>query len=250
MCDATTDGLTISTPGVTLDLGGHTISGPGAYTTSFSGVRVTGVPDVTVTRGTITGFQSGVVFNEADDGFITKISAHGNDQGINLSGHGGHLVAQNVVADNGRDAIALGESDGNTITQNVVTGNTFGIFVRNGSDDNVVTRNKVSATHSVGIATYDRANRTVVAQNTVWGNWDDGIRIGADTSGSTLLQNTSYGNGGDGIEVSNATVTKNTATYNGQLGIRALAGATDGGGNKAAYNGDPAQCAGVVCGMP
>jgi len=48
----------------------------------------------------------------------------------------------------------------------------------------------------------------------------------------------------DGVSVQtpSATVTGNTAFANGQLGIRAVAGVTDGGGNRAIGNCNPAQC--------
>ena len=43
------------------------------------------------------------------------------------------------------------------------------------------------------------------------------------------------------------TLTSNRADHNGNLGIEALAGALDGGGNRARRNGDPRQCVGVAC---
>jgi hypothetical protein len=53
----------------------------------------------------------------------------------------------------------------------------------------------------------------------------------------------------DGIEVANAatTIARNTANENGDLGIEAVAGVTDGGGNRASGNGNAAQCTNVVC---
>ena len=41
-------------------------------------------------------------------------------------------------------------------------------------------------------------------------------------------------------------VSRNTANDNGDLGIEAVAGVR-GNGNRAARNGNPAQCAGVTC---
>jgi hypothetical protein len=38
-----------------------------------------------------------------------------------------------------------------------------------------------------------------------------------------------------------------TANDNGDLGIEAVAGVNDGGGNRASGNGNPAQCTGVAC---
>jgi hypothetical protein len=37
------------------------------------------------------------------------------------------------------------------------------------------------------------------------------------------------------------------ARFNADLGIEAASNTTDGGGNKARHNGNPAQCVGVVC---
>jgi hypothetical protein len=49
------------------------------------------------------------------------------------------------------------------------------------------------------------------------------------------------------VSVNAATIARNTATENGDLGMEAVAGVTDGGGNKASSNGNAAQCTGVVC---
>jgi hypothetical protein len=51
------------------------------------------------------------------------------------------------------------------------------------------------------------------------------------------------------VDVANAATTRtaNLAFRNGDLGIKAVAGVTDGGGNQAAANGNPAQCTNVVC---
>jgi hypothetical protein len=42
-------------------------------------------------------------------------------------------------------------------------------------------------------------------------------------------------------------VTVNTANDNTDLGIEAVPGVIDGGGNKASGNGNPAQCLNVRC---
>ena len=43
------------------------------------------------------------------------------------------------------------------------------------------------------------------------------------------------------------TITANTANDNLDYGIEAVAGVTDGGGNTASGNGNPAQCLNVTC---
>jgi len=56
----------------------------------------------------------------------------------------------------------------------------------------------------------------------------------------------------DGIDAASPTTTllRNVATGNGDLGIVAVPGVTDAGGNRAAGNGNPAQRSGVACLLP
>ncbi len=53
----------------------------------------------------------------------------------------------------------------------------------------------------------------------------------------------------DGIDVDapGTLIRANTATNNGDLGIEAVAGVIDGGGNRASGNGNPLQCVNVAC---
>src|SRR5690349_24818436 len=60
-CDASGDALTIGASGVTLNLNGHTLTGPGAYATPYAAVRVAGQARARITNGKVTGFQSAVV---------------------------------------------------------------------------------------------------------------------------------------------------------------------------------------------
>ena len=250
VCDGTSDGLVIGADGVTLDLGGHRISGPGAYATPYAAVRAAGLTDVVVTRGTVTGFQTGVVLDESWGSTVTKLTASANDQGINLAGGGQHLVAKNTVTANGRDGVRLGLSVGNTVTQNTVDGNTWGISVADGSQSNAVSRNVVTGSHQNGLAAFEWAAGTSFTQNTVSGSWSDGIVVRTETSGTTLSQNTSSANGGAGLLVANSLLVKNTAVNNAGQGIIAAGASTDGGGNKAAGNLVQPQCSGVVCTAP
>ena len=76
------------------------------------------------------------------------------------------------------------------------------------------------------------------------------MRVGVGADGTVLERNHVSGAGDDGIEVdaAAAVLTRNTAFFNHDLGIEAVPGVTDGGGNRAHGNGNPAQCSGVVCG--
>ena len=64
-----------------------------------------------------------------------------------------------------------------------------------------------------------------------------------------MVVNTATGNADDGIDVQSAatTLTQNTANANDDLGIEALPGVTDGGGNMASGNGNALQCTNVFC---
>ena len=64
-----------------------------------------------------------------------------------------------------------------------------------------------------------------------------------------LLRNLAVHSGDDGTDVRapGTTVTRNSANDNHNLGISAVPGVIDGGGNQAAGNGDPAQCTNIAC---
>jgi parallel beta-helix repeat protein len=247
-CGPTSDALVIGADDVTLNLAGHTISGPGAYATPFAGVRVAQQSGVTIENGTITGFQTAVVLDESTESLITKLTVHHNDQGINLAGGGGHVVEKNNVYANGRDAIRLGLSSGNQVSKNTVTGNVFGIGVADFSSNNVVDKNNLSGNRDFAIALFSGASNNRVEKNDVVSTTGHGIQVNADASSSSLSENVVSTSGLDGIhiEAPSTTLAKNTAVRNTNLGIFAP-GAVDGGGNKASGNGNPAQCVGVVC---
>ena len=100
----------------------------------------------------------------------------------------------------------------------------------------------------VGIDLFNTDN-SVLKNNKLRSNTLDGIHTGAGSSGDLLIKNHSNKNGHDGIHVDNAgnTLTKNHADRNLNLGIFAVAGSVDAGGNKAHKNGNSLQCVGVVC---
>lgn len=247
-CDASGDALIIGASGVTLNLNGHTITGPGAYATPYAGVRAAGQTKVRITNGKITGFQSAVVLDESTKAVVSKLNAYGNDQGINVAGGGKHVIEKNYVHDNGRDAIRLGLSSYNRVRLNAVVANTFGIGVADLSTDNLVELNSVKRNGDFGIALFGDVARNVVVANVVDQGIGHGIQVSSDAADSRVLKNYVSRNGIDGIHVESGTttITRNDARKNTDLGINAP-GAIDGGGNKAKGNGNPLQCVGVVC---
>ena len=122
------------------------------------------------------------------------------------------------------------EGDRNEIVRNRVFrgggGILISIFFDNGrAVGNVVRRNHVRDPSASGISVDPVPKRTVISRNHVRGAGQDGINV---LSRSTTL-------------------TRNRTVRNADLGIRAVKGVIDGGGNRASGNADPRQCVNVTC---
>jgi hypothetical protein len=93
----------------------------------------------------------------------------------------------------------------------------------------------------------------VVRDNVVSDATVDGLSIGTEgpgtVSGTLIERNVATGSGDDGFDIRRpaATLTANTANDNLDLGIEAVPGVVDGGGNRASGNGNPLQCTNVFC---
>ena len=124
-----------------------------------------------------------------------------------------------------------------------------GISVNGFGPRNQVVGNAVVSSGEEGIALNGQLQDSVLARNHVTGSDLDGIRLERQTQGTVVERNNSSQNGDDGIDSdsASATLTGNKAKFNDDLGIEAVPGVTDGGGNKAKGNGNPAQCVGVAC---
>jgi hypothetical protein len=160
--------------------------------------------------------------------------------------------ARNVIRGNtlggGELALLAVESRRDRIVHNMATG---GLLMRSSHRDEV-RRNVVS---DGGIAIADSV-REVVGGNTVTGviadsspTGGDGIAVGAGARFTTVVNNFAGANPDDGIDADSPTtmIARNTANNNGDLGIEAVQGTRDGGGNRAARNENPLQCTGVLC---
>lgn len=164
------------------------------------------------------------------------------------------------------DGIILFEAEDTEVTRNSVTGaGTFGDptsagfgIILDGVSHSLVGRNSVFGGRgpaiSIGAALDENPSAltptgNIVSRNAVNSNDADGIRVVAVAHDTLLERNTANRNGADGIHVhsSATTITKNSANDNTNLGIEAVPGVIDGGGNRASGNGNPLQCLNVVC---
>lgn len=267
LIDCPGDGISIGADGVALNLNGHTIDGIG----QGAGVAVRFYRGVTIENGAIREFKQGVVLDNAEEVHVRGLTLTANERGIDLAITDGSVVEKNLITGSQLDGIRLGLSSGNLIQKNQLVGNVFGIGVADGSNDNRVTKNQiidgrvglfvfnqcdgnsiskneVSGNSEVGIFVDQNSNRTVFEKNNAEDNRGDGISIHSGLTGTVLVKNTSTGNGQDGIRVDSpgTSLVKNTADDNVNVGIEAVVGVFDGGGNRAEGNG-VADCVNVVC---
>ncbi|MCA1683721.1 MAG: DUF11 domain-containing protein, partial [Actinobacteria bacterium] len=204
------DGLVVGRDGITVNLGGHQVfgtTGPsvgdpdtGVPPGVAAGIRLPGRTGVTVTNGTVSEFDAGVVVGEGASNTITDLTVRDNigiddafdaelGDGIILFDSADNLIASNTVVHNGIfDGIGVlgGGSSGNTIRGNIVEDTVGpadggqagqGILV-NAAEGNglptsivgvVVTGNVVNGNASAGISNVNSID-SVVADNTVIGN--------------------------------------------------------------------------------
>jgi parallel beta-helix repeat protein len=181
-----------------------------------------------------------------------NLVAGNGDEGLLMEGGNGFRITRNRVVGNGA-GITLGPGTDNLITGNRVFRGRDGIRVEKGHD-NLVEGNLVVRTRKAGIRLgiphpLLGGAHNIVRRNRVRGSRVDGFLIGKKDRQSVLKGNVARGAGDDGFDVASrtTTLTSNRALRNGDLGIEAVGGVTDGGGNVARHNGDPRQCTNVAC---
>src|SRR3954453_9135770 len=163
----------------------------------------------------------------------------------------GNLVAHNRFR---RDAAGVGVGgNDNVLRRNLVQHSTdLGLQI-GGGKRNLVARNRGrNGRLGIDIASYGPVADTVVRRNHVSDAGKDGLAvrlIGKTLKRTQIRRNHVFHSGDDGIDVASAsaTVTGNEADRNADLGIEAVRGVTDGGGNIARQNGDPRQCTHIAC---
>ena len=243
------------------EIDGLTVSGNG-LTTDQAGVDIFDSHHLTLSRNTVfANGDIGFFVSGLDDGRFEENSIAGHPETGILLDHGNRNEFSHNRFSNNVDGIAL-SGDANTVSENWFSGPSecpeecgFGISLEGGTG-NVIEGNTVLRFHQAGIhvAAFEEFGGpptvgSTIRLNLVRGPAVDGLLV-ESTAFDTLLEgNTAIGAGDDGIDVDNAatTLTRNLAFRNGDLGIEAVAGVTDGGGNHAAANGNPAQCTNVVC---
>ena len=139
------------------------------------------------------------------------------------------------------------------IARNRLSRDGDGIAIENGSG-NLVARNVILDARKHGI--YLGLNEppiggvdNVVRRNVARGSGEDGFKVRSKDHHSLLKGNLARRSGDDGFDVesSSTKLVRNRAVGNDDLGIEAVPGVIDGGGNQAHGNGNPAQCTNISC---
>jgi len=237
--------IDITASDVVLEGNGNSIDGVDQDGSSF-GIDVFSQTNVTVRNLTVTNWETGVQYDDVDDGNIIDVNAITNDfEGIALlSSDNNDVTANNVTGTNfdgifldsssnnnnvtnndangnGRDGIRLDSSNGNNVTENDASGNDAdGIVLVSSSDDNDITANNASGnTDGIDLTSSDGNN---VTANEASDNDDDGIDL-AESSNNDVTANEVKDNADDGINLDSSSndnnVSANDVSENADEGI-------------------------------
>jgi hypothetical protein len=181
-----------------------------------------------------------------------NVLAHNGDEALLMEGGEGFEIRHNRLVRNGA-GITLGPGSHNVIKRNYVSRGRDGIRIEKGHG-NLVAHNVVVGAHRAGIRLgithpFLGGAHNTVRRNLVRDSHLDGFLINAKDDHSVLKHNIAKRAGDDGFDVESrsAKLTSNRAVRNGDLGINAVRGVGDGGGNVARHNGDPRQCTNIAC---
>jgi hypothetical protein len=161
--------------------------------------------------------------------------------GIYVAHGAGNLVAHNSITgspDRGSCGMELEDVRGTLVHDNAVAYEQTGIWLRSG-DGNVFVQNRVANAPANGRCATDDPTPSP----------EDGFHVDSAATGTVLWANVASKMRDDGIDVDapGTRLRRNTANDNGDLGIEAVPGIIDLGGNGASGNGNMLQCLNVVC---
>jgi large repetitive protein len=149
--------------------------------------------------------------------------------------------------------VLVSPGTGNVIARNRIFKGGSGIAIEQGHG-NLVARNDIVRPRNSGVYLALNAppiggHDNLIRRNFVRASGDDAFLVRKEDRHSRLKRNLAVGAGDDGFDVRSRTakLTGNRALRNADLGIEAVRGVRDGGGNVARHNGDPRQCTHIAC---
>ena len=196
--------------------------------------------------------QLGIHVVDSHDNLIKgNLFFRNSDFGILMEGHRNQVRGNRCVRNGTCLIVAPGNR--NVIARNRLSRDGSGIGIEKGRG-NLVAGNVIVRPRRQGIYLGLKEPAiggvgTVVRGNVVRGSGADAFTVREADDHSLLKGNVARGAGDDGFDIENAStkLTRNRAVRNADLGIEAVFGVIDGGGNKASGNGNPLQCTNVFC---
>jgi parallel beta-helix repeat protein len=236
------NGIIVGADGVTIDLGGHTLTGPSTFNTVTGGVQngagvlAVGHSHVTVKNGKLTGWTTGVRIRAvegaspapATNNLISGITVldcgtTGTTRGIDIAEPGADhntIQSSSVFGAHCAQGIRLHEAQNNTVQGTTVrvgqgSGSTAtgdGLVLDCGGSNTIIS-NILNNNVRYGVV-LGQSEKNDIERNTIDGNGSHGVLFGPKISGectpatpsdNTLSNNTIRNNGGNGITVGPAT---------------------------------------------
>jgi parallel beta-helix repeat protein len=215
------------------------------------------------------------VLGGSDGNVFERVSATGNRTGLAVTASERNVVSRGAFLDNAITGVLLFGATRSVIEGNRISGSAGnGIAAVEGASDNRVLLNSVQGAETGLIV--DTSDRNLLSLNRVAGGGDGVLVAGSGNTvagnivdrsaggcetcsgwgigvtsgpGNVVKANVVSRSAADGINVAAAStwIGLNVALKNGALGISAVPGVVDGGGNTASGNANAAQCAGVKC---
>jgi len=170
--ECSTDGLIAGANGITIDLNGFTIAGPGGESSKV-GIMLANNDNVQVTGGTVKGFQAGILNTGGSGNTISKVTFTENQiavfntgatntnietnnmfsNSIGVASHSstGTKLHQNMLTDNQLAGVTLVNSAENVLDFNTITGSVNGVFLDGQSANNNVNTNTIVQNSGVDI---------------------------------------------------------------------------------------------------
>jgi parallel beta-helix repeat protein len=196
--------------------------------------------------------QPGIHVADSSHNLIKRNVFSRNAPGILLEQADRNRVRRNRFARNSA-SVVVAPGTGNAIARNRISKGGDGIAIEKGHR-NLVARNDIVGPRGNGV--YLALNRpsigghdNLVRRNFVRGSGGDAFLVRGEDRHSRLKRNIAVGSGDDGFDIESRStkLTRNKARRNRDLGIEAVRGVIDGGGNKASGNGDLRQCTNIAC---
>jgi parallel beta-helix repeat protein len=184
------NGLFVGADGITLDLNGHTIMGPGTAV----GITVFGRTSVIIIGGTVRNFEAGIRTFDSTRIVIKATQFRENGDGIDLqAGSRRNIIKENQFWDSRtRGIMVRGNVTENMIQENIFTGNRVGILIFAGVN-NTLKENILTASLLAGIRINVLATGNLIVENAITSN-PAGVEFlltpTGSATGNVLIENT------------------------------------------------------------